>query len=205
MSGPLLFSSASIFAWTRGLLHRATLDKNAELQGFAQALETVCIETIEAGFMTKDLAICIKGMAKWVSSYLNSASGSHWALILNLTHEFPDLKISVTFQKHLRINPWHLPVLLPVSVQRADYLNTFEFLDKLAENLKIKLSSQPKLWSRPLYSTHLRCTHSDSQEQRADTLRFQIHSHAPPQSLLCGKTHRIRPLLPEGGGHFRGW
>lgn len=168
MSGPLLFSSASIFAWTRGLLHRATLDKNAELQGFAQALETVCIETIEAGFMTKDLAICIKGMAKWVSSYLNSASGSLWALILNLTHEFPDLKISVTFQKHLRINarilhvskpkPWHLPVLFPVSVQRADYLNTFEFLDKLAENLKIKLSSQPKLWSRPLYPTHLRCT-----------------------------------------------
>ncbi|KAL0184388.1 hypothetical protein M9458_020084, partial [Cirrhinus mrigala] len=46
---------ASIFA--------AELDKNAELRVFAEALEAVCIETIEAGFMTKDLAICIKGMS----------------------------------------------------------------------------------------------------------------------------------------------
>jgi len=52
---------ASIFAWTRGLLHRAKLDNNNELRNFAQALEDVCIETIEAGFMTKDLALCIKG------------------------------------------------------------------------------------------------------------------------------------------------
>lgn len=58
--------SASIFAWTRGLLHRAELDKNAELRVFAEALEAVCVETIEAGFMTKDLAICIKGMTKYV-------------------------------------------------------------------------------------------------------------------------------------------
>lgn len=85
---------ASIFAWTRGLLHRAKLDKNEELKYFAEALEAVCVETIEAGFMTKDLAICIKG----------------------LPH-----------------------------VTRADYLNTFEFLDKLAENLKIKMANQPKL------------------------------------------------------------
>ncbi|XP_076857580.1 isocitrate dehydrogenase [NADP] cytoplasmic isoform X2 [Brachyhypopomus gauderio] len=85
---------ASIFAWTRGLLHRAELDQNSELRVFAQALEAVCVETIEAGFMTKDLAICIKGLA---------------------------------------------------NVQRSDFLNTFEFLDKLAENLKVKLSSQAKL------------------------------------------------------------
>ncbi|KAI4890663.1 hypothetical protein NFI96_019927 [Prochilodus magdalenae] len=85
---------ASIFAWTRGLLHRAELDKNNDLRVFAEALEAVCIETIEAGFMTKDLAICIKGLA---------------------------------------------------NVQRSDYLNTFEFLDKLGENLKLKLSKQPKL------------------------------------------------------------
>lgn len=79
---------ASIFAWTRGLLHRAKLDNNKELEKFATTLEAVCIETIEAGFMTKDLAICIKGMNQ---------------------------------------------------VTRADYLNTFEFLDKLAENLQAKL------------------------------------------------------------------
>lgn len=79
---------ASIFAWTRGLLHRAKLDNNQQLENFATKLEQVCTETIEAGFMTKDLAICIKGMN---------------------------------------------------GVQRSDYLNTFEFLDKLAENLKLKL------------------------------------------------------------------
>ncbi|XP_044754252.1 isocitrate dehydrogenase [NADP] cytoplasmic [Coccinella septempunctata] len=81
-------SVASIFAWTRGLLHRAKLDKNTELKKFAEALEAVCIETIEAGFMTKDLAICIKGMN---------------------------------------------------NVQRSDYLETFEFINKVAENLKKKL------------------------------------------------------------------
>lgn len=54
---------ASIFAWTRGLAHRAELDKNTELTNFAKTLEKVCIDTIESGFMTKDLAICIKGLA----------------------------------------------------------------------------------------------------------------------------------------------
>lgn len=76
---------ASIFAWTRGLMHRAKLDNNAALQKFAETLEKVCVDTIESGAMTKDLAICIKGMNK---------------------------------------------------VQRSDYLETFEFMDKLAANLK---------------------------------------------------------------------
>lgn len=80
---------ASVFAWTRGLAHRAKLDGNAQLARFAQALEDVCVETIEAGFMTKDLALCIKN-----------------------------------------IN----------DVTRSDYLNTFEFMDKLAANLQAKLS-----------------------------------------------------------------
>ncbi|CAN8010049.1 unnamed protein product [Ixodes pacificus] len=79
---------ASIFAWTRGLAHRAKLDSNTSLAKFCAALEAVCIETIEAGYMTKDLAICSKGMS---------------------------------------------------GVQRSDYLNTFEFLDKLADNLKKKV------------------------------------------------------------------
>lgn len=80
---------ASIFAWTRGLEHRAKLDKNTQLAEFCSALERVCIETIEAGYMTKDLAICIKGMN---------------------------------------------------NVGRSDYLNTFEFLDKLASNLSARLA-----------------------------------------------------------------
>ncbi|RZF45968.1 hypothetical protein LSTR_LSTR008345 [Laodelphax striatellus] len=80
---------ASIFAWTRGLLHRAKLDNNKELEQFSLKLEEVCIETIESGIMTKDLAICIKGMN---------------------------------------------------GVKRSDYCETFEFLDKLAENLKKKLN-----------------------------------------------------------------
>ncbi|KAK5644448.1 hypothetical protein RI129_005748 [Pyrocoelia pectoralis] len=80
---------ASIFAWTQGLLHRAKLDSNAALKKFAETLEAVCIETIESGFMTKDLAICIKGMN---------------------------------------------------GVTRSDYMETFEFMDKLAENLRNKLN-----------------------------------------------------------------
>mmetsp|Transcript_14296 Transcript_14296/g.13873 ORF Transcript_14296/g.13873 Transcript_14296/m.13873 type:complete len:320 (+) Transcript_14296:309-1268(+) len=52
---------ASIYAWTRGLAHRAKLDNNAELAHFATSLEEVVIETVEAGFMTKDLAICVHG------------------------------------------------------------------------------------------------------------------------------------------------
>ena len=53
---------ASIFAWTRGLLHRANLDGNEELKVFARALETACIEVIDVdGIMTKDLALAIHG------------------------------------------------------------------------------------------------------------------------------------------------
>lgn len=80
---------ASIFAWTQGLLHRAKLDNNTKLKHFAETLEKVCIDTIESGFMTKDLAICIKGMD---------------------------------------------------NVTRSDYLETFEFMDKLADNLKKRLN-----------------------------------------------------------------
>ena len=50
---------ASIFAWTRGLAHRGKLDNNQELIDFCQTLETVCIETVESGKMTKDLALLI--------------------------------------------------------------------------------------------------------------------------------------------------
>jgi len=52
---------ASIFAWTRGLAFRGKLDGNDGLIKFADALETVCIETVEQGKMTKDLAVCIQG------------------------------------------------------------------------------------------------------------------------------------------------
>ncbi|CAD1478247.1 unnamed protein product [Heterotrigona itama] len=79
---------ASIFAWTRGLLHRAKLDNNQDLKKFAETLESVCISTIESGFMTKDLAACIKGLS---------------------------------------------------NVVRSDYLETFEFMDKLANNLQKQL------------------------------------------------------------------
>jgi len=85
---------ASIFAWTKGLLHRSELDSNNELKNFAETLEKVCIDTIEAGFMTKDLAACIKGLP---------------------------------------------------NVQKGDYLDTFAFIDKLAENLQLALASPAKL------------------------------------------------------------
>ncbi|MDD9329743.1 MAG: NADP-dependent isocitrate dehydrogenase [Bartonella sp.] len=61
-------SIASIFAWTRGLTHRAKLDNNEELKNFATTLERVCINTVEEGFMTKDLAILIGPEKKWLST-----------------------------------------------------------------------------------------------------------------------------------------
>jgi isocitrate dehydrogenase len=61
-------SIASIFAWTRGLAHRAKLDGNQALAGFALNLERVCVETVEAGFMTKDLALLIGADQKWLST-----------------------------------------------------------------------------------------------------------------------------------------
>jgi isocitrate dehydrogenase len=61
-------SIASIFAWTRGLSHRAKLDDNAELARFAQTLEKVCVDTVEAGHMTKDLALLVGADQKWLST-----------------------------------------------------------------------------------------------------------------------------------------
>merc|ERR1719263_2238136 len=77
-------SIASIFAWTRGLTARAEFDNNEALKVFSATLERTIIETVEAGHMTKDLTILVKGTMK---------------------------------------------------VDRKDYLNTFEFIDKVAENL----------------------------------------------------------------------
>jgi isocitrate dehydrogenase len=61
-------SIASIFAWTRGLAHRAKLDDNAQLARFATTLEKVCVDTVEAGFMTKDLALLVGAEQKWLST-----------------------------------------------------------------------------------------------------------------------------------------
>ena len=61
-------SIASIFAWTRGLAHRAKLDDNAELATFAETLEKVCIQTVEGGYMTKDLALLIGPDQPWLST-----------------------------------------------------------------------------------------------------------------------------------------
>ena len=61
-------SIASIFAWTRGLAHRAKLDGNAELAKFSETLERVCVDTVESGFMTKDLALLIGPDQPWLST-----------------------------------------------------------------------------------------------------------------------------------------
>jgi isocitrate dehydrogenase len=61
-------SIASIFAWTRGLAHRAKLDGNAALDKFAHTLEKVCVDTVEAGFMTKDLALLVGPDQKWLTT-----------------------------------------------------------------------------------------------------------------------------------------
>jgi isocitrate dehydrogenase len=61
-------STASIFAWTRGLAHRAKLDGNEELKRFAETLEKVTVDTIESGYMTKDLALLVGPDQKWLST-----------------------------------------------------------------------------------------------------------------------------------------
>jgi isocitrate dehydrogenase len=63
---------ASIFAWTRGLLHRGKLDGNKELIHFCETLEAVCIQTVEEGKMTKDLASCIYGEKVTAENYLTT-------------------------------------------------------------------------------------------------------------------------------------
>ncbi|XP_057949806.1 isocitrate dehydrogenase [NADP]-like isoform X1 [Malania oleifera] len=86
-------SIASIFAWSRGLAHRARLDDNARLLDFTEKLETACVATVESGKMTKDLALLIHGP----------------------------------------------------NVARSQYLNTEEFIDAVAEELKARLPNKAKL------------------------------------------------------------
>jgi isocitrate dehydrogenase len=80
---------ASIFAWTRGLAFRGKLDNNSELIGFCQTLETVCVETIESGKMTRDLALCIHGRDLQASHYLTTGQ------FLDVLDENLQKKISV--------------------------------------------------------------------------------------------------------------
>ena len=80
---------ASIFAWSRGLKHRGKLDNNQALIDFCETLETVCVETVESGYMTKDLALCIHGS----------------------------------------------------NMKREHYMNTMDFMNKLADNLRAKLNA----------------------------------------------------------------
>ena len=61
-------SIASIYAWTGGLLHRAKLDDNEALAKFAMTLQKVCVDTVESGFMTKDLALLVGPEQKWLST-----------------------------------------------------------------------------------------------------------------------------------------
>jgi len=63
---------ASIYAWTRGLAFRGKLDNNAELIRFAETLEKVCVDVVESGKMTKDLAMCVYGNKVTESQYLNT-------------------------------------------------------------------------------------------------------------------------------------
>ncbi|GCB68554.1 hypothetical protein scyTo_0012296, partial [Scyliorhinus torazame] len=81
---------ASIFAWTRGLAHRAKLDGSQQLKQFADILELVCVETVESGIMTKDLAACIHGLQ-------NVKPGQHYVyteVFLDAIKENLDKKLS---------------------------------------------------------------------------------------------------------------
>ena len=59
---------ASIYAWTRGLWYRGKFDETPDVQRFADTLEKVCVDTVEAGFMTKDLALLISPDQKWLTT-----------------------------------------------------------------------------------------------------------------------------------------
>ncbi len=59
---------ASIFAWTRALEHRAKLDETPDVAAFARTLERVCIETVEGGAMTKDLALLVGPDQGWLTT-----------------------------------------------------------------------------------------------------------------------------------------
>jgi isocitrate dehydrogenase len=59
---------ASIFAWTRGLAHRGKLDNTPDVTRFAETLEKVCIDTVESGQMTKDLALLISKDSPWLTT-----------------------------------------------------------------------------------------------------------------------------------------
>ena len=63
---------ASIFAWTRGLAFRGKLDNNLKLISFCEKLEAVCVDTVESGIMTKDLALCIHGKDLNEDHYVNT-------------------------------------------------------------------------------------------------------------------------------------
>ena len=69
---------ASIFAWSGGLKHRAKLDDNAALAGFAETLEKVCVSTVESGSMTKDLALLIGSDQPWLTTtqFLDKLDGN---------------------------------------------------------------------------------------------------------------------------------
>ena len=59
---------ASIFAWTRGLAYRGKFDDTPDVVNFAETLERVCVETVEAGFMTKDLALLVGGKQAFLTT-----------------------------------------------------------------------------------------------------------------------------------------
>ena len=59
---------ASIFAWTRGLSYRGKMDENKPLIDFASTLEKVCVDTVESGHMTKDLAMLVSDNQKWLNT-----------------------------------------------------------------------------------------------------------------------------------------
>ncbi|XP_050037007.1 isocitrate dehydrogenase [NADP] cytoplasmic-like [Dermacentor andersoni] len=80
-------SMATIYTWAKGIRHRGKLDGSPKLEAFARTLESATLELVESGYMTKDLALCVKGFG---------------------------------------------------NVQRQDYLNTFEFIDKVAEQMTAK-------------------------------------------------------------------
>jgi isocitrate dehydrogenase len=110
----------SIFAWTKGLEHRAKLDNNTALAKFATALEEACVETVESGKMTKDLALCVHG-SKCVPPF-------------HLADAFRLLNVALT-----RLT-WHASSCpAPDRMTNKDWLTTDDFLAAIRDNFQSKV------------------------------------------------------------------
>ncbi len=166
-------SIASIFAWTRGLAHRAKLDNNAELAKFATTLEKVCIDTVEAGYMTKDLALLVGADQRWLSTtgFLDKVSEN----------------LPTAMAKPVHGNPGCRAATPGVRRPRSGVLVRLFLRLRNLDASQIAGLSEPRL-RRPV--------HVGGQRGHALDQRMEILGIEHQQPRLAARCHRTAPLCP---------